>query len=76
VKAGGFEWRSKRINVKADEATFIIKRSNDPGWKQHGRDLQKGREVGHLGHYAPEIINRGNLIVSIRGIGYVYPMRN
>jgi hypothetical protein len=40
-----------------------------PGWKQNGRDLQKGREVGCIGYYAPEFIIQGNLIVSISGIG-------
>jgi hypothetical protein len=84
------------ITIKADKATFTIKRPQvkaqdlngphaehfkatqqtfDLGWKmtvEAAKDLQKGKEVGRIGYYAPEIVLKGNLIHSINGSGFLY----
>lgn len=81
----GTKWMGRpaaHVQVKADKATFIVKRPRDPGleaaWQnslQAAKDLQEGKEVGRIGYYAPDMNIRGNLIVSITGIGYLYPKR-
>ena len=72
-----------QITIKSDKATFIIRRPNGARegeavgefWGktlQTARDLQEGKEVGRIGYYAPEMVIRGNLIVSINGHGFLY----
>ena len=71
--------RATRVQVKADKATFIIKRppqrSLEAVWQeslQAAKDLQEGKEVGRIGYYAPDICIKGNLVDSITGFGYLY----
>ena len=73
-----------RVQVISIKATFTIKReaAGAPGgalanaWQQSlktAKDLQDGKEVGHIGFYAPDIVIKGNMIDSITGYGYLYP---
>jgi len=81
----GMEWMGRpvtQVHVKSDKATFTIKRPRHSGleaaWQeslQAAKDLQEGKEVGHIGYYAPDISIKGNLIDSITGFGYLYAKR-
>ncbi|WP_038167800.1 hypothetical protein [Verrucomicrobium sp. BvORR106] len=75
-----------RVQVISEKATFTIKRGKEaaPGgvlakvWQESlktAKDLQDGKEVGHIGFYAPDIVIKGNMIDSIVGVGYLYPKR-
>ncbi len=78
----GAQWMGRpvtHIQVKSDEATFIIKRPHHAGlekaWQQSlqaAKDLQEGKEVGRIGYYAPDMVIKGNMIDSITGFGYLY----
>jgi hypothetical protein len=82
----GAQWMGRpvtHVQVKSDNATFIIKRPNHPGlekaWHdslQAAKDLQEGKEVGRIGYYAPDIVIKANLIASITGFGYLYSKGN
>jgi hypothetical protein len=81
----GGQWMGRpatRVEVKADKATFTIKNPRDKGlekaWQdslQAAKDLKEGKKVGRIGYYAPDMSIKGNLIVSITGIGYLYRKR-
>ncbi len=73
-----------RVQVISNKATFIIKRRTDAApsgplahaWQESlkaAKDLQDGREVGHIGFYAPDIVIKGNMIDSIMGPGFLFP---
>jgi hypothetical protein len=72
------------VQVISNKATFTIKReaAGAPGgqlaneWQKSlktAKDLPDGKEAGHIGFYAPDIVIKGNMIESITGFGYLYP---
>lgn len=79
----GATWRGRpatRVQIHADRATLIIKRSPErtleSAWQmsvQAAKDLQDGKEVGRIGYYAPDMVIKDNLITSITGFGFLYP---
>ena len=81
----GAQWMGRpvsRVTVKSDKATFTLRRPREGGleaaWQeslQAARDLQEGKEVGRIGFYAPEMVIRGNLLVSADGPGFLYAKR-
>lgn len=78
----GDRWMGRpvsRVMIKSDKATFTIQRPKEAAleqaWKESlraAKDLQEGREVGRIGFYAPEMVIKGNLLVSATGPGFLY----
>lgn len=73
-----------RVQVISNDAIFVIKQDVHfaPGgalahlWKeclQNARDLQDGKEVGRIGFNSPDIVIKGNRIISMTGSGFLYP---
>lgn len=73
-----------RVQVISNKATFTIKRPEEaaPGrilanaWQESlraAKNLQEGTAIGHIGFYAPDIVIKGNMIVSLEGPGFLYP---
>ncbi len=72
-----------RVEVVSNQATFTIRRpaSAAPGgsmvdaWQgslKAAKNLQGGKNAGHIGFYAPDIVIKRNMIDSIAGPGYLY----
>lgn len=80
----GEQWMGRsvtRVEVKSDKATFTVKNPRHKGlekaWqasRQAAKDLKEGKKVGRIGYYSPDISIKGNLIFSITGLGYLYPL--
>jgi len=71
-----------RVQVISNQATFTMKRGAEAAptgplaqvWQeslQAAKDLQDGKEVGHIAFYAPDIVIKGNMIDSITGFGFL-----
>jgi hypothetical protein len=79
----GDQWRGMPVTrpyVIGNKITFVIKRApNDPlpeAWKETlrtAKDLQDGKEVGRIGFYEPDIVIKGNMLISMSGRAFLYP---
>jgi len=78
----GAQWHGQPVtlvHVKSDKATFTIQRPREAvleeAWQESlkaAKDLQEGKEVGRIGFYAPDMVIKSNLLVSMTGHGFLY----
>lgn len=83
VKTGKATFVIKRpqLNYNDPDGTHAAEKAAsqkvfDDAWAmtlQTAKDLKKGKEMGRIGYYSPEIVIKGNLISAMSGYGYLYP---